>query len=63
MLNEDEIAPAFWSKNYFSLKKNESITVTVSCPIEKLGGMQPTLVTSGWNAPKQELKLSVGGVK
>jgi len=57
MLNDDEITPSFWSNNYFSLTANESITVTVSCPLEKLNGMQPTLVTSGWNTAKEEMRL------
>jgi hypothetical protein len=59
MIGDEELTPNFWSQNYFSLAKNESITVTVSCPITKLRGQQPTLVTSGWNTAKQEMKLSV----
>ncbi len=57
MLNKEEMMPCFWSQNYFSLSAKETITVTVSCPIAKLKGMQPVLVTSGWNAAKQEMKL------
>lgn len=57
-LNEDEIMPAFWSNNYFSLLPGESITVTVSCPMAKLNGKQPTLITSGWNVAKQELVMT-----
>jgi exo-1,4-beta-D-glucosaminidase len=56
-LDDEEITPSFWSNNYFSLTANESITVTVSCPLEKLNGMQPTLVTSGWNIAKEEMRL------
>ena len=58
VLNDEEIMPCFWSNNYFSLTPNESTTVTVSCPIAKLNGKQPALVTSGWNVEKQETRLS-----
>jgi len=57
MINNEEMMPSFWSQNYFSLSAKETITVTVSCPIANLKGMQPVLVTSGWNAAKQEMKL------
>jgi hypothetical protein len=59
MMNDEEIAPCFWSNNYFSLTSNEDITVTVSCPLEKLNGMQPTLATSGWNVAREEMALQV----
>lgn len=57
LLNGEEIMPSFWSRNYFSLLPKESITVTVSCPAAKLTGMQPVVVTAGWNVPKTEMKL------
>lgn len=56
-LDNEEIMPAFWSNNYFSLTANESVTVTVSCPLEKLDGKQPQLVTSGWNAAAATTQL------
>ncbi|MFI5185638.1 MAG: glycosyl hydrolase 2 galactose-binding domain-containing protein [Chitinophagales bacterium] len=58
MLNDDEIMPCFWSNNYFSLSPHESMIVTVSCPLVKLNGIQPRLVTSGWNVTKQEMILA-----
>jgi hypothetical protein len=36
---------------------HQSITVTVSCPAEKIGQRQPVLVTSGWNVSMQEMIL------
>jgi hypothetical protein len=57
MLNNDEIMPCFWNSNYFSLSSHESITVTVNCPLAKLNGSQPMLMTSGWNVAKQEMML------
>ncbi len=58
VLNDEEVMPCFWSNNYFSLTPNESTTVTVSCPMAKLNGRHPVLVTSGWNVEKQETRLS-----
>jgi exo-1,4-beta-D-glucosaminidase len=58
-INDEEIMPSFWSNNYFSLASHEAIMVTVSCPFAALDGHQPLLVTSGWNVPKQEMKLSL----
>ena len=57
MLNDEEIMPCFWSNNYFSLSSHETVTITVSCPVGKLRGMQPKIVTSGWNVAKQEMTL------
>jgi Exo-beta-D-glucosaminidase Ig-fold domain/Glycosyl hydrolases family 2/Glycosyl hydrolases family 2, TIM barrel domain/Beta-galactosidase jelly roll domain len=59
MMNDEEIMPSFWSQNYFSLTANESLTVTVSCPLAKLNGIQPMLVISGWNVARQEMKLMI----
>lgn len=56
-LNDEEVTPCFWDKNYFSLLPHETITATVSCPLAKLNGMQPVLVTSGWNVLPGEMKL------
>jgi len=57
MIHDEEIMPSFWTQNYFSLSAHESITVTVSCPLAKLNGNQPQLVTSGWNLAKTQLPL------
>ncbi len=58
VVNDDEIMPSFWSDNYFSLSANESATVTVSCPLAKLNGMQPQLSVEGWNEEKQTISLA-----
>ena len=56
-INGEEIMPSFWSDNYFSLKANETIILTVSCPIVKLDNNQPVLTIEGWNVGKKTLKL------
>ena len=56
-VREEEIMPTFWSKNYFSLLPKESVTVTVSCPVAKINGMEPALITAGWNVSKTEMKM------
>jgi beta-galactosidase/beta-glucuronidase len=55
----EELLPSFWSENYFSLATNESITITVSCPLEKLKQSSPMLRIEGWNVEKQEFNLAV----
>jgi len=57
VLNDEEIMPCFWAQNYFSLTAHESITVTVNCPIGKLNGKHPQLITQGWNVEKQQMTL------
>ncbi|HVZ97109.1 MAG TPA: glycoside hydrolase family 2 TIM barrel-domain containing protein, partial [Chitinophagaceae bacterium] len=48
--NGEEILPAFWSKNYFSLAPHESVTVTVRCPLAKIDTHSPVMLkTEGWN--------------
>lgn len=50
----DEILPAFWSDNYFSLAPHETITITVSCPKAKISGL-PKLLTEGWNIKNEKI--------
>lgn len=50
----DEILPAFWSDNYFSLAPHETITITVSCPKTKISG-PPKLLTEGWNIKNEKI--------
>ncbi|MCE5345445.1 MAG: beta galactosidase jelly roll domain-containing protein [Bacteroidales bacterium] len=57
MIEGEEVLPSFWSGNYFTLAPNGSTTVTVSCPLLKLGSGVPTLKVSGWNVGVQESKL------
>ncbi|HEX4850684.1 MAG TPA: glycoside hydrolase family 2 protein, partial [Puia sp.] len=53
----EELLPSFWSDNYFSLRPHESITVTVSCPLEAMKGRLPVLQMEGYNVKKSELAL------
>jgi len=57
MAGDEEITPAFWSANYFTLAPGESISATVGCPPEKVSGKTPVLKIEGWNIEEVELKL------
>ena len=59
MKNGEEVMPSYWTANYFTLAPNESITVSVSAPVAKLGKEQPTVLVEGWNIAKQVIALSV----
>ena len=59
MENGEEVMPSYWTGNYFTLAPNESITVSVSAPLAKLGKEQPTVLVEGWNVAKQVITLSV----
>jgi Exo-beta-D-glucosaminidase Ig-fold domain len=54
----DEVLPSYWSASYFTLSPDESKTLTVSCPVVKIGTASPVLKVSGWNVAAQELNLS-----
>ncbi len=62
MNNGEEVLPAYWSGNYFSLAPGESITVAVTCPAAAVKGVQPVLKVSGWNVTAKEVSES-GNVK
>ena len=53
----EEVMPSFWSDNYFSLEAGSSTTVTVSVPVEKIGGAL-SLVMEGWNVRSSGTPLS-----
>jgi len=57
MLGGEEVMPSYWSANYFSLAGKESITVSVSVPVAKLGKEMPVASVGGWNVRKEEVKL------
>ena len=57
MAGGEEILPSYWTANYFTLAPSETATVSVSCPVIKLGGKNPTIRISGWNVNEQEIKL------
>lgn len=54
---DEEITPSFWSANYFTLAPGESVNLTVSCPVEKMAGKKPCLVTVGWNIKENTIEL------
>jgi exo-1,4-beta-D-glucosaminidase len=57
MSGEEEVAPSFWSANYFTLAPGESIDVKIACPHESLSGGSPWIKIEGWNINGQVLKL------
>jgi hypothetical protein len=59
MKNGEEVMPSYWSANYFTLAPHESITVAVSAPVAKLGGVTPTVLVEGWNLEKQVVGLGI----
>lgn len=58
MKNGEEIMPSYWTGNYFTLAPKESITVSVSAPVAKLGSEEPTVLIEGWNVEKQVISLA-----
>ena len=50
----EEVMPAFWSHNYITLTKGESIVITVKCPAVLINGKSPKLSVSGWNVALTE---------
>jgi len=58
MKNGEEVMPSYWTGNYFTLAPKESITVSVSAPVAKLGSIAPTVLLEGWNVGKQVIGLS-----
>jgi hypothetical protein len=54
--NGEEIMTGYWSDNYFSIPKGQSVTVKVRCPVA-LTGAAPELRLEGWNIPATTLHL------
>jgi beta-galactosidase/beta-glucuronidase len=57
MSDGEEVAPCFWSANYFSLAPGESITVTASVPASQLKSKNQEILLEGWNIDKQMFSL------
>ena len=57
MKNGEEVMPSYWTGNYFTLAPHESITVSVSAPVAKLGSSTPNVLLEGWNIEKQVIVL------
>jgi hypothetical protein len=49
MSGDEEIAPSFWSANYFTLAPGESLDLTVGCPPEAMGSGALNIRIEGWN--------------
>jgi hypothetical protein len=58
MNGSEEVLPSYWSGSYFTLAPGERTTLTVSCPVIKIGSATTTLKVTGWNVPVQEIKLT-----
>ncbi len=57
MVNGAEVLPSYWSGSYFTLAPGENTTVTVSCPVGKIGPSGTVLKVSGWNVGLKEMNL------
>lgn len=57
---DEEVAPSFWSDNYFTLAPNESVTATVGCPPEAVSDDTVVLKVSGWNVNETVIPLITG---
>jgi hypothetical protein len=53
-----EVAPSFWSANYFTLAPKESVTVTVECPGAAISGGATVLKVEGWNIQDTVIPLT-----
>ncbi|MCL4481571.1 MAG: beta galactosidase jelly roll domain-containing protein [Bacteroidetes bacterium] len=49
MNDNEEVLPAFWSANYFSLAPGESVTATVCASSDQLKGKNIQVQVNGWN--------------
>jgi exo-1,4-beta-D-glucosaminidase len=56
MTGDKEIAPSFWSSNYFTLAPGESIDLRVGFPKEVVKNGEPWLKVGGWNV--EEMNVS-----
>ncbi|HRE50691.1 MAG TPA: glycoside hydrolase family 2 TIM barrel-domain containing protein [Flavitalea sp.] len=59
-LHGEEVLPAYWSANYFSLLPNQSYTATVSFDSSLLAGEKPHFMVEGWNIKPREYALDNG---
>jgi hypothetical protein len=55
MSDKEEVCPAFWSANYFSLAPHESITISASAPLAKVKNHKISIAFSGWNVDETSL--------
>jgi beta-galactosidase/beta-glucuronidase len=57
MNDQEEVLPAFWSANYFSLAPGESITASVSASSAKMKGKSRQILVKGWNVEEVGISL------
>ena len=48
-----DIAPVYWSDNYFELMPGEQREITAKYPRSLLGGAQSYIAVDGWNVSSQ----------
>ena len=61
-LHGEEVLPAYWSANYFSLLPDQSYTVTVTFDSSLLAGETPYFRIEGWNIKPREYTLENNNV-
>jgi hypothetical protein len=57
MAGTEEVLPAYWSTNYFTLAPGESITGSVSAAKAQLTGATQQLIVKGWNVEEKIISL------
>lgn len=57
MNDNEEVLPAFWSTNYFTLAPGESINVKVSAATDRMKGKARQIVVKGWNVEEEKVDL------
>jgi hypothetical protein len=57
MTGTEEVLPAYWSTNYFTLAPGESITGSVSAAKAQLTGATQQLIVKGWNVEENIVSL------
>jgi hypothetical protein len=55
--DNEEVLPAFWTANYFSLAPGESLSVQVSAPADHLRGKNQQIQLRGWNVDETRISL------
>jgi beta-galactosidase/beta-glucuronidase len=57
MAGTEEVLPAYWSTNYFTLAPGESTTVSLSASTAQLTGKILQLLVKGWNVDEKSIIL------
>jgi exo-1,4-beta-D-glucosaminidase len=50
----EEVSPAYWEDNYFTLLPGEERTIAVTFPAEDLEGKEPVIQVDGWNISRAD---------